>query len=101
MILYLKKHRNLNLQLDKDDEYLMISDVSFANNTVNCKSSQNYAMKLFKSLVEWQANKQVTVTISITEAELLALSQAAHEEIYIQQMLKELNINLNCDDVVI
>ena len=34
-LLYLKRHRDLNLQLDKDDKYLMTSDISFANNTVN------------------------------------------------------------------
>jgi hypothetical protein len=40
-------------------------------------------MKLFGGLVEWRANKQATVTTSTTEAELMALLQAAHEGIYI------------------
>ena len=52
ILLYLKRYWNLSLQLSEDDEYIMTSDVSFANNTANHKSFQNYAMKLFESLVE-------------------------------------------------
>ena len=51
-LLYLKRHRDLSLQLGGDDEYMMTSDASFADNTTDCKSSQNYAMKLFEDLVE-------------------------------------------------
>jgi hypothetical protein len=58
-------------------------------------------MKLFGDLVEWQANKQMTVTISITEAELLALLQAACEGIYINWLLKNLEIGLNNKNVII
>ena len=83
-LLYLKRHRDLGLQLGGDDKYLVTSDTSFANNTADHKSSQNYAMKLFRGLVGWQANKQATVTTSTTEAELMALSQAAREGIYIR-----------------
>ena len=51
-LLYLKRHSDLNLQLDEDDEYMMTSDVLFADNTTDHKSSQSYAMKLFENLVE-------------------------------------------------
>ncbi len=55
ILLYLKRHRNLDLQLseDENDEYLITSDTLFVNNTADHKSSQSYAMKLFRSLVEW------------------------------------------------
>ena len=52
ILLYLKKYQNLKLQLNEDDKYIMTSDASFANNTVNHKSFQSYAMKLFENLVE-------------------------------------------------
>ena len=83
-LLYLKRYQDLGLQLDGDDKYIVTSDASFVDNTADCKSSQSYAMKLFGGLVGWRANKQATVTISTTEAELMALSQAACEEIYIR-----------------
>ena len=68
---------------------------------LNQKSSQSYAMKLFENLVEWQANKQIIIIISITEAELMTLSQMTCEEIYIWWMLEELKINLNQNNDVI
>jgi hypothetical protein len=40
-------------------------------------------MKLFGGLIRWHINKQETITISMTEAELLALMQAAKEGLYI------------------
>ena len=64
MLLYLKRYRNLNLQLNENDKYLMINDALFADNTADQKNFQNYTMKLFKNLVEWQTNKQITITIS-------------------------------------
>ena len=51
-LLYLKRYRNLDLQLSGDDEYMMTSDASFADNTTDCKSSQGYAIKLFGDLVK-------------------------------------------------
>ena len=39
--------------------------------------------------------------MSITEAELMTLSQTACEEIYIRQMLKELDINMKHDNMII
>jgi hypothetical protein len=64
------------------------SDASFADNTVD-------AMKLFGSVIGWRANKQDTVTTSTTEAELLALSQAAKEGQYVSRLLRELTVELN------
>ena len=50
-LLYLKKHRDLGLQLGGGDEYMVASDASFADNSADRKSSQGYAMKLFGGLV--------------------------------------------------
>ena len=101
ILLYLKKHRDLNLQLSEDDKYVMTSDVSFANNTVNQKNFQSYAMKLFESLVEWWVNKQIIIIILIIKIKLMTLLQIIYEEIYIQWILKELKIKLNHDNVII
>src|SRR6266536_1072920 len=100
-LLYLKRHRDLGLQLGGGDEYVVASDASFADNSADRKSSQGYAMKLFGGLVGWRANKQATVTTSTTKAKLLALSQAAREGIYIRRLLRELEVKMDRDDVVI
>ncbi|RKK06388.1 hypothetical protein BFJ66_g17389 [Fusarium oxysporum f. sp. cepae] len=47
-------------------------------------------MKLFGGTIGWRANKQDTVTTSITEAELLALAQAAKESMFISRLITEL-----------
>ena len=70
------------------------SDASFADNTMDRKSSQGYTIKLFGGLIAWRANKQDTVTTSTTEAKLLALSQVAKEAIFTSRLIKELKINL-------
>jgi hypothetical protein len=45
-------------------------------------SSQGYAFKLFGGPVDWKANKQKTVTLSVTESELLTLSQTGKETLW-------------------
>ena len=96
VLLYLSRHRTLGLQFGgKGDTFTVASDASFADNTLDRKSSQAYAMKLFGGLIGWRANKQDTVTTSTTEAELLALSQAAKEGQYISRLLKELTVQLD------
>ena len=52
-------------------------------------------MQLFGGLIGWRANKQQTVTTSTTEAELLALSQAAKEGLYVSRLLRELTVKLD------
>lgn len=95
VIYYLKKNRSLALQLGGGDEFLVASDASFADNSVDRKSSQGYVMQLFGGTIGWRANKQNTVTTSTTEAELLALSQATKESMFISRLLQEIGIQLD------
>jgi transposase InsO family protein len=75
--------------------FICASDASFADNTVDRKSSQGYIMTLFGGPIAWRANKQDTVTTSSTEAELLALSQTAKEAIFISRLFKAMTLKLN------
>src|SRR5438045_4593642 len=52
-------------------------------------------MKLFSWLIGWRASKQDTVTTSTTEVELLALSQAAKEALYVSRLIMELSVRLD------
>lgn len=47
-------------------------------------------MKLFGGAIAWRANKQDMVTMSSTEAELLAVLQTAREAIYLFCLIKAL-----------
>ncbi|EAQ84333.1 hypothetical protein CHGG_08347 [Chaetomium globosum CBS 148.51] len=101
VLLYLKHTSTLALQFGGADDLRIASDASFADNSLNRKSSQGYAMKLFGGLIAWRANKQDTVTTSTTEAELLALSQAAKEGLFVSRLLKELGVTLDLQRLVI
>jgi hypothetical protein len=52
-------------------------------------------MRLFGGITSWKANKQDTVTTSTTEAELLALSQAAKEALFASRLLSAMKIDLS------
>jgi hypothetical protein len=92
---YLYATRFHALQLGGDNFLSIASDASFADNTLDRKSSQGYAIKLFGGLIAWRANKQDTVTTSTTEAELLALAQAAKEGFFVQRLLEDLSVQLD------
>ena len=94
VIHYLVATKHLALQLGGGDAYEVASDASFADNSIDRKSSQGYAMKLFGGTIGWQASKQATVTTSTTEAELLALSHAVKEAMFTAYLLQELGIKL-------
>ncbi|KAJ3454849.1 hypothetical protein MRS44_013449 [Fusarium solani] len=95
VLLYLESTKTLALQFGGADLFTVASDASFADNTLDRKSSQAYIMKLFGGTIGWRANKQATVTTSTTEAELLALAQAAKEAMFISRLIKELGIRLD------
>lgn len=98
---YLRSSRSLALQFGQDDHFRVASDASFADNSLDRKSSQAYAMKLFGGMIGWRANKQDTVTTSTTEAELLALSQAAKEALFVNRLLSEMDIDLDDGRILI
>lgn len=88
-------HLALQFGGESEDDFIIASDASFADNTVDRRSSQAYIMQLFGGVIGWRANKQDTVTTSTTEAELLALSQAIKEAMFISRLIRELDIKLS------
>ena len=61
-------------------------------------------MTLFGAAVDWKAGKQPTVTISTTEAELLALSKAAKQCFWWKRFFRTIQfdpghqIEVQCDN---
>ena len=75
--------------------FVCASDALFADNSVDRRSSQGYAMTLFSGVIAWRANKQDTVITSSTEVELLALSQTVKEAIFMSRLFKVMTLRLN------
>jgi hypothetical protein len=98
---YLYGTRFLALQLGGGDDLRVACDASFADNTMDRKSSQGFTISLFGGLIAWRASKQNTVTTSTTEAELLSLAQGAKEGLFMQRMLAELSVRLDSHNLTI
>lgn len=101
VIRYLLGTKDLALQLGGCNSFEVASDASFADNSTDRTSSQAYVMRLFGGTIGWRANKQDTVTTSTTEAELLALAQAAKEALFVSRLIKELGVTLDDSQIII
>lgn len=95
---YLKNTRGYAIQYGGYDKSLpalrVASDAAFADNTADRRSSHGYMVMLFGGAISWKAGKQSTVTTSTTEAELVSLSEAARECIFISRLLRNLGKRL-------
>jgi hypothetical protein len=68
------------------------ADASFANYP-DRKSGEGYTFKLFGGMIDWAARKQLTVTTSTTEAELLSMLHAGKELIWWTNLFEKLNFD--------
>ena len=109
VISYLIETRDYSIQFDGNitvprEVLLVSSDASFADDLHTRYSSQGYAFKLFGGLIDWKANKQKTVTLSSTEAELLAISQTGKEALWWSRLFSMLEfdpgqqMSIQCDN---
>ncbi len=69
-------------------------DSDWANNLDNRKSTEAFVTFIGNCPINWGSKLQKTVSCSSTEAEYMALTKAAHEGIYISNMLKWLRDKL-------
>lgn len=68
------------------------ADSSYADDPKDRKSVMEYCFFIHGTLVSWCSKKQRTVSTSITEAEYIALGQAAHESLWIRRFINELRV---------
>jgi len=110
VISYLNGTRNLAIEYcgtNGGDAHVFVcfSDAAFADNLLSRKSSDGYLFGLFGGPIDWRASKQKAVTLSSTEAELYALSQAARETIWWRRFFAAIKFNtqqpftINCDNL--
>lgn len=76
-------------QQDSTSIFTAASDAAFADNP-DRKSSEGFLFKLYGGPLDWTAKKQRTVSTSTTEAELLALSEAAKQLIWWKRFFQDI-----------
>ena len=69
------------------------SDSDYAGDVDTRRSMTGYVFTLGGSVVSWKATLQPTVTLSTTEAEYMALTEAAKEGIWLKGLVSDLGLH--------
>lgn len=77
-----------------------MSDASFPDDRDTRHRSESYVFMLFGGAIDWRASKQKTVTTSSTEAEILALSNAASETILWERLFFAISLDVEEDSAL-
>lgn len=102
IIRYLKGTSSMQLRLeskDYDNQLIGYADANWAESRIDRKSNSGYVFKLFGGAISWRSKKQECVALSSTEAEVISLTEAVKEGIWIRRLLKEIKQNIK--DLVI
>jgi hypothetical protein len=94
---YLKNTMHLCLRFGSidDSEVTGFSDSDWGSNPNDRRLITGYTFLIGGGAVSWASKKQPTVTLSSTEAEYMALSNAARYAIWIQSLLLQICFNLS------
>jgi len=94
---YLKGSTNIGLYFDRgtnsDCKIVRYSDSDFAGDLDRRRSLTGYAFTLPGSAINWKATLQSTVTLSTTEAEYIAITEAVKEVIWLRGLVEDLGLH--------
>ena len=71
------------------------SDASWASDANDRKSVSGYIFTLAGAPISWRSKKQTTVALSTAEAEYIALSAAAQEAVWLQNLMLGLGLKIS------
>jgi histone deacetylase 1/2 len=91
---YVNGTLNMGLKIGKSTSMLVsaFSDADWAGCVDDRRSTGGFAVFLGPNLISWSARKQPTVSRSSTEAEYKAVANATAEIMWIQKLLREIQI---------
>lgn len=101
---YLQKTKHYCLIYKKNNlEMTGFVDSDWASDSMDRKSYTGFCFVMNGSVISWQSKKQKTVSLSSTEAEYVALSEASREAVYLRNLMYEITgrqyvIKLKCDN---
>ena len=74
----------------KSQNFVAYSDVDWAGDLDNRKSTSGYLFQICEGAVSWRSKKQSSVALSTAEAEYIALAITAQEAVWLRQLTNEL-----------
>ena len=80
---------------DGSPELVGYSDSDWAGDIDTRRSTSGYVFQIGNGTISWSSKKQATVAKSSTEAEYVALSMAAQEAIWLNQLMGDLGQNMD------
>uniref|UniRef100_A0AAV1UU28 Polyprotein n=1 Tax=Peronospora matthiolae TaxID=2874970 RepID=A0AAV1UU28_9STRA len=89
----------IEYQATNNDKLHGYSDADWAGDVEARRSTSGYTFILNNGYVSWRSKKQSTVALSSTEAEYMALTEAAQEAIWLKALLCELD-EMRSDEAV-
>lgn len=87
------KHFRLNYQGNSSISLEGYADANYAGNSEDRKSTSGYIFQIYGDTISWNTKKQSTISLSSTEAELIALTHAFKEALWLSSLLDEIGIN--------
>lgn len=98
---YLSGTLDMKLVYETSDKKLEgFVDADWGGNSMDRKSYTGFVFFFGGNIVSWESRKQPSVALSSTEAEYMALSDAAKEAVYLNRLLKEI-INFEANAVTL
>lgn len=88
---YISGTRSLGLKYDQTATNIIDSfvDASFCDDRTTGKSTTGYLIRYHGNVVAWRSRQQVTHTESTTEAEYMAITDAAHDILFLGRLTEE------------
>ena len=98
---YLKGTSKLGLIFTAQSNYKVTGfcDSDYACDLDRRRSLTGYVFTLSEYAVSWKATLQFTVALSTTEAEYMALTEAAKEAIWLKGLVQDLGLEQDCLDI--
>lgn len=89
---YVKGTMNYEILYEKKgvEELVGFTDSDYAGDIEDRKSTYGYVFMLSEGAVAWSSKKQPIVTLSTTEAEFMAATACACQDIWMRRVLREL-----------
>ena len=93
---YIKGTMNYGLLFSGNDSKLVgFADADWAGDLDTRCSTSGYVFKVGTAIVSWNSKRQKTVARSSTEAEYVALSNAAQEAVWLRRLVAELRMSVD------